>query len=286
MKFDSDLAGCHTETWFKKFISAPTTGSGTRIQDPIDRSVVLRTQTPILKLIAKEEPKSSEPKKEIEKVNSKPGSNAPLKYSEDEALNNAITFDEDLNRLQASLMREGFSVTSAMGMVLEMGKAKHQKMEEDKTVKENRLRLNERLKAAGLREKRQIAGDGNCQFAAIADQLFDNVSYADYVREEAVKWLRANKDWELPNGAVLWHFAYDQSWDALCDELSRRGIWGNHLTLVAMAEKFGLKIRVVSSVKGDNYITEVNPSKVKTTKTGWLSHYAEYHYGSLCAAEQ
>lgn len=52
-----------------------------------------------------------------------------------------------------------------------------------------------------------IAGDGNCQFAAISDQLFDNVNYADYVREEAVKWLRQNKDWELPNGAVLWHFA-------------------------------------------------------------------------------
>lgn len=52
-----------------------------------------------------------------------------------------------------------------------------------------------------------IAGDGNCQFAAISDQLFDNVNYADYVREEAVKWLRQNKDWELPNGAILWHFA-------------------------------------------------------------------------------
>lgn len=57
------------------------------------------------------------------------------------------------------------------------------------------------------REKRVIAGDGNCQFAAISDQLFDNVGYADYVREEAVKWLRQNKDWELPNGAILWHFA-------------------------------------------------------------------------------
>jgi hypothetical protein len=138
-------------------------------------------------------------------------------------------------------------------MVLEVGKAKHQSMEDDKNIKDNKQRLHHRLKQAGLKEKRQIAGDGNCQFAAISDQLFDNVNYADYVREEAVKWLRQNKDWELPNGAVLWHFACthffyerlifcidscvdDQSWDSLCDELSRRGIWGNHLTLVAMAE--------------------------------------------------
>ena len=122
-------------------------------------------------------------------------------------------------------------MATAQGMVLEMGKAKHQKMEDDKNIRENRERLNERLAKSGLKEKRHIAGDGNCQFAAVSDQLFDNVNYADYVREEAVKWLRNNKDWELPNGAVLWHFACTTSlpfncFQSLLKAFSRRSIVG------------------------------------------------------------
>lgn len=36
---------------------------------------------------------------------------------------------------------------------MEMGRAKHQKLEDDKNIRENRERLNERLKLAGLRSK-------------------------------------------------------------------------------------------------------------------------------------
>lgn len=89
------------------------------------------------------------------------------------------------------------------------------------------------------------------------------------------------KDWKLSNGAVLWNFAYDEPWDSFCDELSRHGIWGNHLTLVAAAEVFKCHIQIISSVEGDNFITEISPT-CPPTKRLLLSHYAEYHYGSLC----
>lgn len=42
--------------------------------------------------------------------------------------------------------------------------------------------LEDRLKIYGLKEKTKIAGDGNCQFAAVADQLYGDISYAPKIR--------------------------------------------------------------------------------------------------------
>lgn len=68
-------------------------------------------------------------------------------------------------------------------------------------------------------------------------------------------------------------FVHDKSWDAYCDEMARDGIWGDHLTLVAIAEVFGARIRIVSSVEGDNYMTEIDPTVIKTQKMILISHY-------------
>jgi len=101
------------------------------------------------------------------------------------------------------------------------------------------------------------------------------------VRKAAIDWLRKNKNWILPNGAVLSEFAYDQDWEEFCEDLSKNGIWGNHLTLVAVSEHFGTKIRVISSVASDSFIIQIDPQVQKTSQTIFLSHYAEYHYGSI-----
>ncbi|KAI9154497.1 hypothetical protein LWI28_027101 [Acer negundo] len=47
-------------------------------------------------------------------------------------------------------------------------------------------RLSERLATYGLAEL-QIEGDGNCQFRALADQLFHNPDYHKHVRKEIIK---------------------------------------------------------------------------------------------------
>ncbi|KAF3619385.1 putative cyanidin-3-O-glucoside 2-O-glucuronosyltransferase-like [Capsicum annuum] len=47
-------------------------------------------------------------------------------------------------------------------------------------------RLSSRLAAYGLAEF-QIQGDGNCQFRALADQLYHNPEYHKHVRKEVVK---------------------------------------------------------------------------------------------------
>eukprot|EP01126_Amoeba_proteus_P067540 TRINITY_DN9999_c0_g2_i2.p1 TRINITY_DN9999_c0_g2~~TRINITY_DN9999_c0_g2_i2.p1 ORF type:complete len:189 (-),score=34.23 TRINITY_DN9999_c0_g2_i2:531-1031(-) len=50
------------------------------------------------------------------------------------------------------------------------------------TTEEKSLILQERLNLYGFKEKTKIMGDGNCQFAAIADQLFNDVKMAAKLR--------------------------------------------------------------------------------------------------------
>lgn len=50
------------------------------------------------------------------------------------------------------------------------------------TVEERMKILEERLSLYGLKEKTKISGDGNCQFASVADQLFSDISKATKVR--------------------------------------------------------------------------------------------------------
>ncbi|XP_058212318.1 OVARIAN TUMOR DOMAIN-containing deubiquitinating enzyme 11 isoform X2 [Rhododendron vialii] len=50
-------------------------------------------------------------------------------------------------------------------------------------------RLSERLATYGLAEL-QMEGDGNCQFRALADQLFRNPDYHKHVRKKVVKQLK------------------------------------------------------------------------------------------------
>jgi len=63
-----------------------------------------------------------------------------------------------------------------MGMVLEVGREKHIKMQDDKRVQQNRERLNQRLKTAGLKEKRPIAGQP-CSFFVLTFILYLTLTF-------------------------------------------------------------------------------------------------------------
>lgn len=61
----------------------------------------------------------------------------------------------------------------------------------------NKKRLVERFQLYGVHERRKINGDGNCQFAAVADQLFSNIKLHKKIRELVAEWLRVNKDYKV-----------------------------------------------------------------------------------------
>lgn len=146
-------------------------------------------------------------------------------------------------------------------------------------------RLSERLETYGLREKTPVPSDGNCQFAALSDQLYDDFAHAPLLRARAVAWLRAHRDWDVGNGAPLEVFVPTGDFDEYLADMARAGVWGDHLTLIALTEALQVKITVLSSVEGDQYITEIVPrGATDSMRVLLLSHFAEFHYGSLTYA--
>lgn len=96
-------------------------------------------------------------------------------------------------------------------------------------------RLQARLEPWGLRQH-EVAGDGNCLFAAVSHQYYGDVSHATTLRERAVSWMRQNANLVLPNGAELSAFSYGvPDWEKYCDDMARPGSWGDHVVLIALS---------------------------------------------------
>ncbi|XP_073026610.1 OVARIAN TUMOR DOMAIN-containing deubiquitinating enzyme 11-like [Primulina eburnea] len=137
-------------------------------------------------------------------------------------------------------------------------------------------RLADRLTTYGLAEM-QIEGDGNCQFRAIADQLLRNPDYHKYVRKEVVKQLKHHKK--------LYESYVPMKYKSYVKSMKRLGGWGDHVTLQAAADRFEVKICLVTSFRDTCYI-EILPKDKTPTKELWLSFWSEIHYNSLYQAAE
>ncbi|KAJ8759736.1 hypothetical protein K2173_009837 [Erythroxylum novogranatense] len=135
-------------------------------------------------------------------------------------------------------------------------------------------RLSERLATYDLTEL-QIAGDGNCQFRALADQLFGDPDHHKYVRRQVVKQLKHFK--KLYEGYV------PMNYKSYLKQMKKSGEWGDHVTLQAAADRFGAKICLVTSFRDTSYV-EIMPNGKNPTKEVWLSFWSEVHYNSLYAS--
>lgn len=153
---------------------------------------------------------------------------------------------------------------------------------DDMSLLSAKERLRYRLELYDLVE-RPVPGDGNCQFYSLSDQLYGSLGYASDIRAKIVQWLQAHQELQLENGAKLSDFVTTNTWEEYCSMMSKVGTWGDHLTLVAAAELFGVCITIVSSVDDQNFVMEIRPSVVLSQKVLLLSHYAEFHFGSLTA---
>ncbi|KAJ9185037.1 hypothetical protein P3X46_004712 [Hevea brasiliensis] len=135
-------------------------------------------------------------------------------------------------------------------------------------------RLSERLKTYDLAEL-QIEGDGNCQFRALADQLFRSPDYHKHVRKQIIKQLKHFK--KLYEGYV------PMKYKSYLKKMKKSGEWGDHVTLQAAADRFAAKICLVTSFRDTCYI-EIIPKDKNPTREVWLSFWSEVHYNSLYAS--
>ncbi|GLT66812.1 hypothetical protein SLA2020_391590 [Shorea laevis] len=132
-------------------------------------------------------------------------------------------------------------------------------------------RLLERLKVYYLVENK-VQGDGNCQFRALSDQLYRSPEHHKFVREQVVSQLKSHP--EMYEGYV------PMAYGDYLEKMSKNSEWGDHVTLQAAADSYGVKIFVITSFKDTCYI-EILPRIPKSKRVIFLSFWAEVHYNSI-----
>ena len=133
--------------------------------------------------------------------------------------------------------------------------------------------LRRRLDGLGLREN-EVDGDGNCQFRAIADQLYGSPDRYAEVRAKIVEHLRSNVP--LYSG-----FVHDIQYDAYIENMGLDGNWGDHLTLIAASNVYDLEIRVYTSYDRNWKLVTRPTDDGNIRRAIQLSFYAELHYNSV-----
>ncbi|XP_076957552.1 OVARIAN TUMOR DOMAIN-containing deubiquitinating enzyme 12-like isoform X2 [Bidens hawaiensis] len=136
-------------------------------------------------------------------------------------------------------------------------------------------RLLDRLQLYQLVESK-VRGDGNCQFRALSDQVYRTAEHHKFVRQQIVNQLKLHAD--MYEGYVPMVYS-----DYL-KNMAKVGEWGDHVTLQAAADLYGIKIFVITSFKDTCYI-EIVPSVQRSNRVIFLSFWAEVHYNSIYPVE-
>ncbi|KAE8692920.1 Transcription factor-like protein [Hibiscus syriacus] len=132
-------------------------------------------------------------------------------------------------------------------------------------------RLLERLEVYNLVELK-VEGDGNCQFRALSDQFYRTPEHHEFVRQQVINQLESYPD--IYEGYV------PMAYGDYLEKMSKSGEWGDHVTLQAAADSYGVKIFVITSFKDTCYI-EILPNVRKSKRVIFLSFWAEVHYNSI-----
>ncbi|KAJ8439704.1 hypothetical protein Cgig2_009528 [Carnegiea gigantea] len=132
-------------------------------------------------------------------------------------------------------------------------------------------RLLDRLRLYDLVE-RKVQGDGNCQFRALSDQFYRSPEHHKFVRQQVVNQLKSHP--ESYEGYVPMEYG------EYLQKMSKSGEWGDHVTLQAVADSYGVKIFLITSFKDTCYM-EIIPRIQKSNRVIFLSFWAEVHYNSI-----
>ncbi|TKY52968.1 Ovarian tumor, otubain [Spatholobus suberectus] len=117
-----------------------------------------------------------------------------------------------------------------------------------------------------------VQGDGNCQFRALSDQLYNTPDHHKDVRRQVVNQLKSHP--EIYEGYVPMEYG------EYLEKMSKSGEWGDHVTLQAAADSYGVRIFVMTSFK-DTCCIEILPHFEKPKGVIFLSFWAEVHYNSI-----
>ena len=152
-----------------------------------------------------------------------------------------------------------------------------QRILEDRRASEQQPRDNtfrERLREYGKVEI-PIDDDGNCQFRALADQLFGDQERHAELRAAAINQLRSKPEYYKA-------FVHDADWDSYVRRMEQDREWGDQVTLQAVTDAHKVTAHVFSSDPNQRQFPIVLPSRYHDVdQIVSLSHHPEIHYNSV-----
>ena len=79
---------------------------------------------------------------------------------------------------------------------------------------------------------KEMEGDGNCLFRAVADQLEGDESMHAIYRQKTVEYILENKE------MYTFFIEDDETIEEYCQDMAKDGVWGDQLEINAMANVF------------------------------------------------
>lgn len=133
--------------------------------------------------------------------------------------------------------------------------------------------LDARLGRLGLR-RIACEGDGNCQFRALAHNVFKTQARHGDVREAATRRVESRReDFEV-------YFEDSGAFERWLKEMKRDRTWGDELTLRAACDAFGVRIHVIQSTE-KNWHLLYEPLELKSKRVAFLSYVSPVHYDAI-----
>lgn len=146
---------------------------------------------------------------------------------------------------------------------------------EDKIVAGKRL-LMQRLAFLGLRSLK-MEDDGNCQFRALAFELFQSQDYHAHVRQRIVGYLETH-------APQFQDFVDD--FPGYVESMRRDRTWGDEITLQACCDEFNVEIHLITT-ETDNFHLSYTPRGDSSSQHRmlFLSYVAPIHYNVVVPAK-
>ncbi|KAK5576510.1 hypothetical protein RB653_007654 [Dictyostelium firmibasis] len=149
----------------------------------------------------------------------------------------------------------------------------------DESWRRGIVKFQQQLEPLGFIIK-DVAGDGNCLFRSIADQLQDAPNEHRKYREAICKYIERNKDMFAP-------FIDDEefeSFEEYIQEMREDATWGGHVEIQAASLAYNVNITIHQMDQPRWEITNHFPPE--KNKTIHLSYHNDEHYNSVRPANQ
>ena len=177
-------------------------------------------------------------------------------------------------------LSDSASLAATTAEILRPSTAQRAKSDEGLDVQRKRLR--DRLKDFGLREH-EVAGDGNCQFRALAHQLAADVERHGEVRARVARQLALERE-RYEDFCVIDEASVDADFDGFVRRMAKDAEWGDNVTLQAAADAYGVYVCLVTSYESRGILRVEPKAPPAHARTIWVAFWAEVHYSSIMPA--